>query len=106
MFRMKLFHLFSVTSFHMKNILFAVSRLGVLRFATVSEQGNLSATHGCGGTHTKTPCKLFLRKTFGVSCLNAWLLCRGLFVCFLLLLLQFGHFRWLFAVRLGLREVI
>ena len=50
MFRMKPFHLFPVTLFHMKNILFAVSHLGVLRFATVSDRGNLSATHGHGGT--------------------------------------------------------
>ena len=72
---MKLFHLFPVTLFHMKNFLFAVSRLGVLQFATVSEWGNLSATHGHGGTCAETPCKLFLGKTFGVLCLNAWLSC-------------------------------
>jgi hypothetical protein len=77
-----------------------------VRFASVSDRGNLSVTHGRSGTCAKKPCKLFPRKTFGVSHSNTWLLCRGLFVCFLLLLLQFSHFHWLFAVHLGLHEAI
>ena len=103
---MKPLHLFPVTLFHMKNILFAASCLGVLPFASVSEWGNLSAMHGHGGTCAKMPHELFLRKTFGVSCSNAWLLCRGLFVHFLLLLLWFSHFCQLLAACLGLREAI
>ena len=55
MFHMKPFYLFPVTLFHMKN---NFSRLGVLRFASVSEQGNLSATHVRGGTCAKMPCKI------------------------------------------------